>query len=81
MKQLMEEEVKKIKEKWSKERKEEENRKKKEDFDRLNRNWMKIQAKFRSMNHPDWMSEEEEERKTKKGLIARLRIWIKKWRK
>ena len=82
MKQLMEEEVKKIKEKWSKERKEEENRKKKEDFDRLNRNWMKIQAKFRSINHPDWMPEEEIEKKTKKkGLIARLRIWIKKWRK
>jgi len=77
MKQLLEDEVKRIKDKWSKERKEEENRKKKEDFDRLNRNWMKIQAKFRSMNHPDWMPEEEK----KKGLITRLRLWIKKWRK
>ena len=76
MKQLLEDEVKKIKDQWSKERKEEENRKKKEDFDKLNSHWMKIQAKFRSMNHPDWMPEEE-----KKGLIPRLRLWIKKWRK
>jgi len=82
MKKLLEDKVKKIKERWSKERKEEENRKKKEDFDRLNRNWMKIQAKFRSMNHPDWMPEEEKEKKTKKkGLIARLKIRTKKWRK
>jgi len=38
---------------------------------------MKIQAKFRAMGHPDWMPEED---KNKKGIIGKIRDWWKKWR-
>jgi hypothetical protein len=82
MKKVLKEDVQKIKEIRTKERKEKENKKKKEDFEKLNNNWMKIQAKFRALGHPEWMpNEEEENKKKKKGIIGIIRGWWKKWRR
>jgi len=77
---VTEEEVKKIKETWAKERKDKENMKRKEDFEKLNKNWIKIQEKFRALGHPDWMPEEEKKKKTNKGIIGKIRDWWKKCR-
>jgi hypothetical protein len=79
IKHVMTEEVKNIKEMWKKERKEKENQKRKEKFDKMNENWIKIQNKFRTMGHPDWMPEEE--KKKKKGILEKVRIWWKNWRR
>ena len=80
MRKVMEEEVRKIKNNWSKERKEKENMIKKKEFERINNNWIKVQEKFRALGHPDWMPYEEEKKK-KKGMIEKIRGWLKKWRK
>ena len=75
------EEVKKIKDNWSKERKERkdnENLKKKEEFERLNNNWIKIQEKFRAIGHPDWIPEDE--KKTKTGILSKIKRWWNKGR-
>ena len=71
------EEVKKIKDNWSKERKDNENQKKKEEFERLNNNWIKIQEKFRAMGHPDWIPEDE---KKKTGILGKIKRWWNKGR-
>jgi hypothetical protein len=80
IRKILEEEVKKIKETWAKERNNKKNQKKKEDFEKLNQNWMKVQEKFRAMGHPDWMPNEEEEKK-KKGIIGKVKSWWRKWRR
>jgi hypothetical protein len=73
------EEVKKIKDNWSKERKDNENQKKKKEFEKLNNNWIKVQEKFRAMGHPDWIPEDE--KKTKTGILSKIKRWWNKGRK